>query len=76
MVHGGTGRCGGIAVDSEEGRPGGRSDRVPVAVEAGSEPGGGGGTRKPLPVVVLGRPLLHLEILYRYFDALPWQSFR
>ena len=67
VVHGCTGRRGGIAVDPEEGRPGSCTDRrrgVPVAVEAGSEPGGGGGARiRQSPVVVLGRPLLHLKII-------------
>ena len=65
VVHGRPGRRGGIAVDAEEGRAGGgRSDgrRVPVAIEARSKPGGGAGIRQA-PVVMLGRPLLYLEIL-------------
>ena len=65
-MHGGTGRGGGIAVDPEEGRPG-CCRGVPVTVEAGSEPGGCGGSGctgiGQSPVVVLGRPLLHLAIL-------------
>ena len=73
VVHGCTGRRGGIAVDPEEGRPGRCTDRrrgVPVAVEAGSEPGGGGGARiRQSPVVVLGRPLLHLKIYTESFNA-------
>ena len=65
-MHGRPGRRGGIAVDAEEGRAGGgggRSDgrRVPVAVEARSKPCGGARIRKAA-VVVLRRPLLHLEI--------------
>ena len=62
VVHGCTGRRGGIAVDPEEGRPGRCTDRrrgVPVAVEAGygvlveevAEPGvDNAAVKAPLPL--------------------------